>query len=113
MTPSPTPTPQFELFVDEECSEKPVAGEEYTDLYLRVNVPLSEGVNYNFNPSLNDCQKLYIDYTEGDPNGNIFVWVDLTAEFNNTIPAGSVVKVSSTAPILADPPIVTEWGSIN
>lgn len=99
-SPGPTPTTYaIEVFTDEQCTTRPVNGQDYTELYVKLNK------DYDFNDSItygtgeNTCQ--IVCPTDEDPSipYDIYLYVDFTAHYiAGPLTAGEVIRVSNDNP---------------
>lgn len=106
MTPSPTPTPKFEIYANEECTVRPSAGVEYQTLYLKCNIEFTSVSEPYYYDELggNAFGKLDVYYNDeipGDPPYFIYLYEDWAHEFASPINPGDVITLSNFAPDIA------------
>lgn len=85
------------MFTDANCTTRPIVGETFENLFVRVNRATTED-DYNYGAlSSNDFQKLAVIWSEIDQSFDISLYVDFSGQFGeNPIPAGRVIEVEST-----------------
>lgn len=106
MTPSPTPTPKFEVYANEECTVRPSAGVVYENLFLKCNIAFtstSEAINYDeLGGSLfGKLEVFYEDEIPGDPPYYVYLYEDWMLVFETPINPGDVLTLTNTSPQIA------------
>lgn len=110
----PTPTPQFEVWADLDCTIKPVIGQTYQKLYLKFNVDFNQSSpTYEYGTSGQDFTQLRVNYDVIDtPPITIRLYVDGFWEQGDPIDAGDIITIDFGPGITPTEPLVTEFGTI-
>ena len=99
-SPGPTPTTYaIEVFTDEQCTERPVNGQDYTELYVKLNRDFGVDDAITYGTGDNTCQVI-TDTTEDPTIGyRIYLYVDfISAGYQFPLEAGDVLRVLNDNP---------------
>lgn len=101
-SPSPTPTPAASVWANAACTERPVVGQSYVDLYVRLGRAFGFGQGKDWGDPSDEGSFLIIGApSEFAPDPyNISLYVDMYSEtYNEPFAAGQVVLVNSSSEI--------------
>lgn len=102
---------QFEIFSDEQCTQRPEVGQEYTSLYIQVNkeVNINEGAEYGSQSSQFTYLQVYTPTTEDPEEGyDIFLYIDFqNSNGSNNYQKGVYKADCYTALLINEQPTVS------
>jgi hypothetical protein len=116
VTPSPTPpvpTPLFEVYANEECSERPIVGNSYQSLFVRFNAAIPADFTAVYGQGLSQFEQAEImGKVPGEQFQAISVYIDFFAEIEQLVSVNTVIQVQEREAVELESPLVVSFGTI-
>lgn len=102
----------FEVYANQECTERPQVGQSYERLYVKVNADLSLGYSYVYGDSTSPFSCLTVPLESGDSNA-VHLYIDYISEELQAAPvAGQVIRCNIEAAEVITEPLQVSFGPV-
>lgn len=104
----------FEVYANQECTERPQVGQSYERLYVKVNADLSWGINYRYGNGSEPFRALVVSVSDKQLSEiSINLYTDYNSAMLSAPPvAGQVIECSYPNPDTISEPLQISFGPV-
>ena len=104
----------FEVYANQECTERPQVGQSYEHLYVKVNADLSWGIDYRYGNSSEPFRALVVSVSDKQLTEiSINLYVDYISAMLSAPPvAGQVIRCNIEAAEVITEPLQVSFGPV-
>lgn len=104
----------FEVYANQECTERPQVGQSYDTLYVKVNADLSWGIDYTYGNGSEPFRALVVSVSDKQLTEiSIDLYVDyISAKLSAPPVAGQVIRCNIEAAEVITEPLQVSFGPV-